>query len=142
MVKALAAHPGLTEAQLRAMVDRHGVRVVATVATNPDAPPTLLEYLVRHKPAVPKVFREVARHPRATASALLVCLADKRARPVAAGHPALPPPGIAELLADANWQVVEAAAANPSLPSADSGEEVLLHLTDLTAADEVVPVLQ
>ncbi|MFE7706304.1 hypothetical protein ACFU6I_10975 [Streptomyces sp. NPDC057486] len=118
VVKSLAPHPGLTEAQLRAMVDRHGVRVLAKVATNPDAPPALLEDLVRHQPAVQKVFREVARHRRATASALLVCLADKRARPIAAGHPALPPPVIAELLADADWQVVEAAAANPSLSPA------------------------
>ncbi|MFD9004786.1 hypothetical protein ACFV0T_28145 [Streptomyces sp. NPDC059582] len=118
VVKALAPHPGLTEAQLRAMVDRHGVRVLAKVAANPDAPPALLEDLVRHEPAVQKVFREVARHRGATASALLVCLADTRARRVAAGHPALPPPVIAELLADADWQVVQAAAANPSLPPA------------------------
>ncbi|MFE7466762.1 hypothetical protein ACFU6R_22030 [Streptomyces sp. NPDC057499] len=118
VVKALAPHPGLTGAQLRAMVDRHGVRVLARVATNPDAPPALLEDLVRHEPTVQKVFREVARHRGATASALLVCLTDERARPVAAGHPALPPPVVAELLADADWQVVEAAAANPSLPPA------------------------
>ncbi|MFB6818314.1 hypothetical protein ACFCV8_27600 [Streptomyces sp. NPDC056347] len=118
VVKALAPHPGLTEGQLRAMVDRHGVRVLARVATNPDAPPALLEDLVRHEPTVQKVFREVARHRGATASALLVCLTDERARPVAAGHPALPPPVVAELLADADWQVVEAAAANPSLPPA------------------------
>lgn len=118
VVKALAPHPGLTEAQLRAMVDRHGVRVLAKVATNPDAPPALLEDLVRHKPTAQKVFREVARHPGVTASALLVCLEDERARPVAAGHPTLPPPVIVELLADADWQVVEAAAANPSLPPA------------------------
>ncbi|MEU9371023.1 hypothetical protein AB0D71_41570 [Streptomyces avermitilis] len=118
VVKALAPHPGLTEAQLRAMVDRHGVRVLAKVATNPDATPALLEKLVRHKPTVQKVFREVARHRGATASALLVCLADKQARPIAASHPALPPPVIVELLADADWQVVEAAAANPSLPPA------------------------
>ncbi|MCH5677795.1 hypothetical protein [Streptomyces gilvus] len=118
VVKALAPHPGLTEAQLRAMVDRHGVRVLAKVATNPDAPPALLEDLARYEPAVPKVFREIARHPQATHSALLLCLADKRARPVAAGHPALPPPVIEDLLADADWRVVEAAAANPSLPPA------------------------
>lgn len=118
VVKALAPHPGLTEAQLRAMIDRHGARVLAKVATNPDAPPALLEDLVRHKPTVQKVFREIARHRAATASALLICLADKQARPIAAGHPALPPPVIAELLADANWRVVEAAAANPSLPPA------------------------
>ncbi|MEU0009073.1 hypothetical protein ABZ079_33660 [Streptomyces sp. NPDC006314] len=118
VVKALAPHPALTEAQLRAMVDRHGARVLAKVASNPDAPPTLLEDLVRHEPAVRKVFREVARHRGATAPALLVCLADERARPVAAGNPALPPPVIAELLADADWRVGEAAAANPSLPPA------------------------
>ncbi|MDX3310579.1 hypothetical protein P1S61_16085 [Streptomyces sp. ME08-AFT2] len=118
VVKALAPHPGLTEAQLRAMADRHGVRVLAKVAANPDAPPALLEDLVRHEPAVQKVFREVARHRGATDSALLLCLADKRARPVAAGHPALPPAVIEELLADADWQVAEAAAANPSLPPA------------------------
>ncbi|MGW3568926.1 hypothetical protein ACWDSL_34570 [Streptomyces sp. NPDC000941] len=118
VVKALAPHPGLTEAQLRTMVDRHGVRVLAKVATNPDAPPALLEDLLRHEPAVRKVFREIARHRGATASALLACLADRRARPVAAGHPALPPPVIAELLADTDRQVAEAAAANPSLPLA------------------------
>ncbi len=32
------------------MVDRHGVRVVAGVAANPDAPPALLEDLARHDP--------------------------------------------------------------------------------------------
>ncbi|MCL8012646.1 hypothetical protein [Streptomyces sp. AS02] len=118
VVKALAPHPGLSEARLRAMVDRHGIRVLAKVATNPDAPPALLEDLVRHEPAVQKVFREVARHRRATAAALLVCLADRQARPIAAGHPALPSPVIVELLADANPRVGEAAAANRSLPPA------------------------
>ncbi|MER6956371.1 hypothetical protein [Streptomyces sp. NPDC000618] len=118
VVKALAPHPGLSEAQLRAMVDRHGVRVLAKVATNPGAPPALLEDLVRHEPPVQKVFREVARHRGATASALLVCLADRQARRIAAGHPALPPPVVVELLADADRQVAEAAAANPSLPPA------------------------
>ncbi|MFI6463015.1 hypothetical protein [Streptomyces sp. NPDC050538] len=118
VVKALAPHPGLTEAQLRAMVDRHGVRVLAKVATNPDAPPALLEELVRHKPTVQKVFREVARHRGATATALLVCLTDQQARPIAARHPALPPPVAVELLADAEGHVREAAAANPSLPPA------------------------
>ncbi|MER7406004.1 hypothetical protein ABT373_26810 [Streptomyces sp. NPDC000070] len=100
VVKALARHPGLSETQLRAMVDRHGIRVLAKVATNPDASPALLEDLVQHKPAVQKVFREVARHRSATASALLVCLTDQQARPVAAGHPAVPPPVLTELLAD------------------------------------------
>ncbi|WP_328745730.1 hypothetical protein OHT57_09950 [Streptomyces sp. NBC_00285] len=118
VIKALAPHPGLTEAQLRAMVDRHGVHVLAKVAANPDASPALLEDLVRHEPAVRKVFREVARHRGATYPALLRCLADERARPVAAGHTALPPSVIEELLADADAQVAEAAAANPSLSPA------------------------
>ncbi|MFC7266356.1 hypothetical protein [Streptomyces lutosisoli] len=118
VVKSIAPHPGLSEAQLRAMVHRHGVRVVAKVAANPDATPALLEQLTRHEPSVQKAFREVARHRNATAPALLACLADRQARPIAAGHPALPPPVIVELLTDADWQVVEAAATNPSLPLA------------------------
>ncbi|MET7516935.1 hypothetical protein ABZS88_26305 [Streptomyces sp. NPDC005480] len=118
VVKSIASHPGLSEARLRAMIDRHGVRVVAKVAANPDATPAMLEDLTRHEPPVQKAFREVARHPNATGSALHNCLADKQARPLAAGHPALPPHVIAELLTDTDWQVVEAAAANPSLPRA------------------------
>ncbi|MEU6352359.1 hypothetical protein ABZ896_24055 [Streptomyces sp. NPDC047072] len=43
---------------------------------------------------------------------------DKRASPLDACHPTLPPLVIAELLADADWRVVEAAASNPSLPPA------------------------
>ncbi|WP_226874643.1 hypothetical protein [Microbispora sitophila] len=116
MLKSIAPHPGLSEAQLRAMVDRHGVRVLARVARNPDASPALLEDLVRHRPPVQKVFREVARHPNTTARALSACLHGRQARPVAAGHPALPPEVIVELLADDDGQVAEAAAANPSLP--------------------------
>ncbi|MCX4853806.1 hypothetical protein [Streptomyces canus] len=118
VVKSIAPHPGLSEAQLRAMLDRHGVRVVAKVAVNPDATPALLEDLARHEPSVQKAFREVARHRNATAPALLACLADNQARPIAARHPALPPPVIVELLTDTDRQVVEAAAANPSLPLA------------------------
>lgn len=118
VVKSIAPHPGLSEAQLRTMVDRQGGRVVAKVATNPEATPALLEDLARHKPSVQKVFREIARHRNASASALLACLADAQARPIAAGHAALPPPIIEELLTDADWRVVEAAAANPSLPLA------------------------
>jgi hypothetical protein len=78
VIKALAPHPGLTETQLRAMVDRHGVQVLAKVAANLNASAALLEDLVRYEPAPQRVFREVARHRRATASALLICLADKR----------------------------------------------------------------
>ncbi|CAM5732464.1 hypothetical protein SALBM311S_12738 [Streptomyces alboniger] len=129
VVKSIAPHPGLSDARLRAMVDRYGVQVLARVATNPDAGPALLEDLTRHEPSVQKAFREIARHPNATAQALLACLTDRRARPIAAGHPALPPPVIVELLTDADWQVVEAAAANPSLPSA-----VMSHLVSQTCA--------
>ncbi|MFD3616509.1 hypothetical protein ACFWWT_15000 [Streptomyces sp. NPDC058676] len=116
VVKSIAPHPGLTEAQLRAMVDRHGVQVLAKVASNPDASPALLEDLTRHEPSAQKALREIARHHNATAQALLACLADGQTRPIAAGHPALPPPVIVELLTDADRQVAEAAAANPSLP--------------------------
>ncbi|GAA2812249.1 hypothetical protein [Kitasatospora aburaviensis] len=124
VVKSIAPHPGLSEALLRAMVERHGARVVATMAANPDATPALLEHLAGHRPPVQKAFREIARHRHATAPALLACLTDRRARPVAAGHPALPPAVIVELLADDTWQVVEASAANPSLPLASMLELV------------------
>ncbi|CAG7649856.1 hypothetical protein [Actinacidiphila bryophytorum] len=118
VVKSVAPHPGLSEAQLRAMVDRHGVRVVAKVAANPDASPELLEDLARHVPPVRKALREIARRPQATPTALLACLEDHQARPPAAGHPALPPALIAGLTADPDWQVAQAAAGNPSLPLA------------------------
>ncbi|WP_086810436.1 hypothetical protein [Streptomyces reticuliscabiei] len=118
VLKTIAPHPGLSEAQLRAMVDRHGVRVLAKVATNPDAPGALLEYLTRHRPPVQKAFREIARHRHVTQHALLACLADHQARSMAAGHPALPPPAIVELLADDDPAVAHAAARNPSLPRA------------------------
>lgn len=115
VAKSVAPHPGLSDARLRAMVARHGVQVVAKVATNPDASPALLEELTRHQPAVRKAFREVARHPRAPAPALLACLADRQARPLAAAHPNLAPAVIAELLTDDDGRVAEAAASNPSL---------------------------
>ncbi|WP_327166260.1 hypothetical protein [Streptomyces zaomyceticus] len=124
VVKSIARHPGLSETQLRSMVERHGARVVAKVAANPETPPALLEDLTRHIPPVQKALREIARHPNATGPALLACLTDRQARRVAAGHPALPPEVIVELLADDDWQVVEAAAANPSLPPAVMAELV------------------
>lgn len=118
VVKSIARHPGLSETQLRSMVERHGARVVAKVAANPETPSALLEDLIKNVPPVQKALREIARHPNATGPALLACLPDRQARRVAAGHPALPPEVIVELLADHDWQVVEAAAANPSLPPA------------------------
>ncbi|WP_330300351.1 hypothetical protein [Streptomyces sp. NBC_00503] len=122
VVKSIAQHPGLSEAQLRSMVERHGAQVAAKVAANPETPAALLEDLTGHVPPVRKGLREIARHPNATGPALLVCLTDRQARRVAAGHPALPPEAIVELLADCDWQVVEAAAANPSLPLAVMAE--------------------
>ncbi|MEU8777110.1 hypothetical protein [Streptomyces sp. NPDC048606] len=116
VVKAIAGHPGLSDARLRSMVERHGDQVVAGVAANTEAPPALLEDLARRVLPVGKALRAIARHPHATGTALLACLADRRARRVAAGHPALRPEAIVELLADHDGDVVEAAAANPSLP--------------------------
>jgi hypothetical protein len=116
---SVAAHPGLGEARLRAMVDRHGVRVVAGVAANPDATPSLLEHVSQHSPPARRALREIARHSRATAPALLACLADERAKPLAAGHPALPPQVVTALLADPDPQVAQSAAANPALPQAE-----------------------
>ncbi|MFC9628796.1 hypothetical protein ACFTY8_05775 [Streptomyces mirabilis] len=124
VLKSIAPHPGLSEDRLRDMIDRHGVRVLARVATNPDASPSLLEHVTRHDPPVPKAFREVARHRNATAPALLACLTDRQARPIAAAHPSLPVPVVVELLGDAEGRVAEAAAANPSLPPA-----MMLELT-------------
>ncbi|MFD8014003.1 hypothetical protein [Streptomyces sp. NPDC058955] len=115
---AVAPHPGLTEATLRRMIARHGTQVLAGVAANPDTPPALLEELARREPPVRKVLREVARHPAATPAALLACLTDDRARRSAAGHPALPPSALAELVTHQDGQVREAAAAHPSLPQA------------------------
>ncbi|MEV8099341.1 hypothetical protein [Kitasatospora sp. NPDC085879] len=113
---SVAGHPGLGGTALRSMARRFGDHVHAAIAASPDAPPALLEALARHRPAARKALREIARHPHATAAALLPCLADARARRSAAGHPALPPDTVLSLLADPDWQVREAAAANPALP--------------------------
>ncbi|KQV04429.1 MULTISPECIES: hypothetical protein [unclassified Kitasatospora] len=118
VVASVAPHPGLSEAQLRTALDRHGDRVAAAVAANPDAPSALLADLAHRSPPARKALREIALHRHATAPALQVCLTDPRARRTAAGHPALPPSVVAELLGDDDWQVVEAAAANPALPRA------------------------
>jgi hypothetical protein len=118
VARSVAPHPGLHEARLRAMIDRHGAQVLAAVAANPDASAALLQDVVRREPVVRKAFRAIAQHPNVTAPALLACLGDTRARPLAAGHPALPPSAVAELLADDDWRTAEAAAANPSLPLA------------------------
>ncbi|MEY9873023.1 hypothetical protein ABH931_002504 [Streptacidiphilus sp. MAP12-33] len=118
VLKAIAPHPGLSEAQLLDMIDRHGPGLTVRAATNPDATAAVLECLTRQPASARKVFREIARHPNASAGALLACLEDATARPVAAAHPALPPGTIVDLLADDDWQVAAAAAANPALPVA------------------------
>lgn len=124
VVKSIAPHPGISEARLRTMIDRHGAQVRARVAANPDASPQLLLDLTLCQPSVRKALCEIAAHPNAPAQALLACLADERARPIAACHPALPEPVVVALLADGDWQVVEAAAGNPSLPVAVMAELV------------------
>lgn len=119
VLKSVAPHPGLPEELLRDMVSGHGARVIGRIATNPDASAGLLYDLARHAPPVPKALREIARHPEAPAAALELCLADARARPVAAGHPNLPAGRIVELLTDPEGRVATAAAANPALPESE-----------------------
>ncbi|MFG2983535.1 hypothetical protein ACGFYQ_20175 [Streptomyces sp. NPDC048258] len=118
VVAAVAPHPGLSEERLRSMVTAHGGRVAARVAANPDAPSALLAELARQEPPVRKALRAVAAHPHATAEALRPCLADPKAGPIAAAHPALPPALIMELLDGGDERLAEAAAGNPSLPAA------------------------
>ncbi|MEV4275923.1 hypothetical protein [Actinoplanes xinjiangensis] len=116
VAKAVAPHPGITEDLLRTMVSRHGVQVLARVAANPEAPPALLLDLARHVPPAQRVFREIVTRADAPADALELCLADGRARLIAAAHPALPVNRIVALLGDADGRSVTAAATNPSLP--------------------------
>jgi len=117
VLKSLARTATLTDGQLRAMVARHGTRVVAAVARNPVCSTQLLRDLATHTPPVQKALRAIAGHPKADATALLNCLHDHQARPIAARHPALPAATITQLLHDPDDRVAEAAAANPSLPS-------------------------
>jgi len=77
-------------------------------------PPAAARPRRAHSP-VQKARRAIAAHPDADADALLQCLPDRKARPIGARHPALPA-AITQLLHDPDERVVEAAAANPSLP--------------------------
>jgi hypothetical protein len=115
VLKSLAPNPMLTEAQLRTMLARHGTRVVVRVARNPTCGPGLLYDLAAHVPPTQKAYRVIAGHPNADAAALMLCLRDHQARPVAARHPGLPAATIVQLLDDPDGRVAEAAAANPSL---------------------------
>ncbi|MEV7831537.1 hypothetical protein AB0P12_13040 [Streptomyces subrutilus] len=118
VARAVAPHPGLSQEALHAMAARHGAQVLASVAANPAASGALLEVLAGHEPPVRKALSAVAVHPNATAAALLPCLADGRAGPSAAAHPALPAAVLADLLLGGDPALAEAAAANPSLPAA------------------------
>ncbi|MFG2822818.1 hypothetical protein ACGFX4_25725 [Kitasatospora sp. NPDC048365] len=115
---AVAAHPGLSDAQLRALADRFGAQVAAGIAANPDARPDLLTELVHRRPAARKALRAVARRPDAPADALRACLDDPKAGPLAAAHPALPPDLVVTLLHGPDQALAEAAASNPALPPA------------------------
>jgi hypothetical protein len=115
VLASVAANPALAERQLRAMLAGHGLRVAARVAANPACSPELLTELAARRPSAHRVFRAIAAHPNATAEALVQCLADPSARPIAARHPALPAAALAALLDDPDPTVAENAAANPSL---------------------------
>ncbi|MFD9337134.1 hypothetical protein ACFWBF_22430 [Streptomyces sp. NPDC060028] len=128
VLKTIAPHPGIAEDRLRAMVARHGVRVLVKVASNPDASAALLADLARHDPPVRRAFREIAAHPNATAQALLPCLAVEETRARAAGHPALPPPVLVDLLTAEDHAAAEAAAANPALPRPVMEELIALRV--------------
>jgi hypothetical protein len=112
--KSIVANPALTAEQMWQLVTRHGPRLYPRAARNPNCPPELMRHIARNAQSVRKAYRVIAKHPRAEADTLLLCLQDQEARRHAARHPNLPPDTIVELLADAD--VAEAAAANPSLP--------------------------
>ncbi|MFI9364116.1 hypothetical protein ACIG5E_24155 [Kitasatospora sp. NPDC053057] len=101
VVKSVAPHPGLTAAQLTAMLDAFGTTVATAVAANPDAPGAVLDRIVATPPTPVKALRTVAAHPNASPAALATCLAapDSRAAAAAAANPALPVAVMAELLA-------------------------------------------
>lgn len=116
VLKSLAPNPALTDQQLRVMLDAHGPRVAVRIAQNPRCAPDLLDDLARRSPPVQKVFRMIAAHPNAGEIALLRCLEDPWARPVAARHAGLPIEMIATLLDDPDDWIVQSAASNPALP--------------------------
>lgn len=117
VVKRALADPRVTTEQLRAVLHRHGFRVMPRVARHASCPPDVLDHVAEHgKRAQPSALRDVAKHPAAPTSAVLECLDVPNARHWAARHPALPGDVVASLLDDPEWTVRAAAAANPSLP--------------------------
>lgn len=97
----------LSAKQLNVLAARAGGIPVALVE--------LLDTLVQPEPFDDN-FEQVEEKPEVPAETLLRWLRDKNTRRDAARHPNLPPETIVQLLDDDNRQVVEAAAANPSLP--------------------------
>ncbi|MFJ3576134.1 hypothetical protein [Streptomyces rubiginosohelvolus] len=95
----LAENPAIGDAPIRALADDDCHNVRRGPAHHPGVPLDVL----------------IAGHHNATAPALLACL-DDEARPVAAGHPALPQSVVTDLVAGADLRSAEAPAANPSLP--------------------------
>jgi hypothetical protein len=100
----------LSAKQLNVLAARAGGIPVALVE--------LLDTLVQTEPLDDNFEQaeEVEEQPDVPAETLLRWLRDKNTRRDAARHPNLPPETIVQLLDDDNRQVVEAAAANPSLP--------------------------
>lgn len=121
VAKGIVTDPAVTAEQVWALVARHGPHLYPRAARNPNCTPALLHHLVVNATGVEKVYRAVARHPRAAGSTLSLCLADREARRDAARHPNLPVETIIELLA-AESAVAESAASNPSLPVAVMAE--------------------
>jgi len=92
VAKWAAAHPVVTQEQLRFLASRHGHPLFTRIARNPHCPPDLANTIVTD----PK--------------------APLKARYRAAEHPGLETKSIVDLLVDPDGKVAEAAAANPSLP--------------------------
>ncbi|MGW7442102.1 hypothetical protein [Kitasatospora sp. NPDC054795] len=93
VAKAVAPHPGLTSAQLTAVLDRFGTKVATALAANPAAPAALLDRIAATEPVPIKALRAIAAHRHATPGVLAHCLAspDPRTAEAAAANPALPP---------------------------------------------------
>ncbi|MER7582940.1 hypothetical protein [Kitasatospora sp. NPDC097691] len=120
VAKSVAPHPGLTTAQLTALIDRFGSKVATAVAANPDAPTALLDRIAGTEPVPAKALRAIAAHPHAGPEALARCLAsaDRRTAEAAAGNPALPPEVIAALAGEV-WSA--GAAGSGSEQQAEPG---------------------
>jgi hypothetical protein len=119
VAKSIVKNPMLTADDIWFLLRAHGDRVHPLAARNPNCTMEILEYLAQSGHPAQKVYREIAKHPNASAAALAVCLLrEGPPRLSAARHPNLRAAKVVELLADSDPDVVAAAAANPSLPLA------------------------